>query len=191
MKLATPLALALALLLTAPSIAHAQPGDAGRAPNAAASKGAAADPARKPARRGAKAKEQETGGVSRQARSIARHTKSVYIYAQESCARAPDRCDKELLDDAEARFVESCGACNTAERCEAERDAVKAGTARASQDPCRRRRSIGTRERRQSAVRTERSRRPFALSVGTRSVPKSKGGAVRLAPLRRGASRGA
>jgi hypothetical protein len=138
MKLGIPLV--LAVLLATPSLASAQRAEGGTRTKAAADaqRAAAADPAKKPpARKGAKAKEQGTSGVSPQARAIARQTKSVYIYAQESCARDPQRCDQTLLVDAESRFLDTCGACNTAERCEAERDAVKSGTARASQDPCK------------------------------------------------------
>lgn len=129
--------LVLAVLVATPSLASAQRTEGGPQTKAAAgARGAATDPAKKAAaRKGAKAK-QDASGVSPQARAIARQTKSVYIYAQESCARDPQRCDQTLLDDAESRFVDSCGACNTAERCEAEREEVKAGTARASRDPC-------------------------------------------------------
>ena len=137
MKLGTPVV--LALLLATPSLASAQRAEGGTETKpAAGAKGAEADTAKKPTtRKGAKKKEQESSGVSPKAQAIARQTKSVFIYAVESCARAPDTCDKVLLDDAESRFLEVCGACNTTQRCEAERDAVRAGTARASQDPCK------------------------------------------------------
>jgi hypothetical protein len=130
--------LVLAFLLTSPSHAWAQPAEGGTgAKSAAGAKSAQGDTAKKRApRKGAKGKEQETSGVSPAARSLARRTKSVFIYAAESCARAPDTCDSTLRDDAETRFLGACGACNTTQRCEAERDAVRAGTARASQDPC-------------------------------------------------------
>ena len=135
MKLGTPVV--LALLLATPSLASAQRAEGGAETKPAAAAKGGEGAAKKPTtRKGAKKKEQESSGPSPQARAIARQTKSVFIYAVESCARAPDTCDKVLLDDAESRFLESCGACNTTQRCEAERDAVRAGTARASQDPC-------------------------------------------------------
>lgn len=141
---------ALALLVAIPSIAGAQRADATagsrtaqpvkkRAGDAGAEtrKEGDASAAKKPAtRRGAKAKEAETSSVSPAARSLARRTKSIFIFAAESCERAGPRCDPTLRNDAELRFVDACGACNTTIRCEAERDAVLAGTARASKDPC-------------------------------------------------------
>jgi hypothetical protein len=134
MKLGTPVV--LALLLMTPSLAWAQRADGGTArrsaPRARSGNG---DKAKKetPSKR---AKAKETSGVSPAARSLARRTKSVFVYAAESCERAPNTCDATLRDDAEKRFLEACGACNTSQRCEAERDAVRAGTTRASQDPC-------------------------------------------------------
>jgi hypothetical protein len=135
MKLLTPVV--LALLLAAPSLATAQRADADAATrrDAGAKSGEGAAKKAKP-RKGAKAAEAQPAGPSPAARSHARRVKSVYIYAAESCARAPDRCDQVLLADTEVRFLEACGACNTSRRCEEERDAVKAGTARASKDPC-------------------------------------------------------
>jgi hypothetical protein len=131
---------ALALLLAIPSIASAQRADAtaGAKPGAAAEKKTAdAAPAKKPTtRKGAKAKEPETPAISPQARSLARRTKSIFIFAADACTRAGNRCDPTLRDDAELRFMSACGACNTGARCEAERDAVIAGNARASKDPC-------------------------------------------------------
>jgi len=136
MKLGT--SVVLALLVTAPSLASARAEGGTATQGTANAKAGTPDPTKKkpPARKGAKAKERETPAVSPHARAIARQTKSVFIYAQESCARDADRCDKELLADAESRFLDSCGACNTTQRCEAERDVVRAGKARASQDPC-------------------------------------------------------
>lgn len=136
MKLGMPVVLTFGLLLASPPMASAQrsDGETGPKTSSAARSGAAA--AKKDgARKSAKVKEQ-TSGVSPTARSLARRTKSVFIYAAESCERAPKSCDATLLDDAEARFLHACGACNTTPRCEAERDAVRAGTAKASEDPC-------------------------------------------------------
>jgi hypothetical protein len=131
---------ALALLLAVPSIAGAQraePKPGAQAAAAGEKKGTDAPSARKTAtKKGAKAKEPETPQVSQQARSLARRTKSIYIFAQDSCARAGSKCEPTLRDDAEVRFLHACGACNTAARCEAERDAVRGGKARASKDPC-------------------------------------------------------
>ncbi len=88
-----------------------------------------------PSRKTSKAKEKDTGATP-EARAVARNTKSVFIYAVESCDRDPKGCDKELREDAEKRFLDSCGACNTAQRCAAERDSIVAGNGRPSQDPC-------------------------------------------------------
>jgi hypothetical protein len=136
MKLGMPVVLAMALLLASPPMAWAQrpDGETGSKASSAARSGAAATK-KDGARKSAKAKAQ-TSGVSPAARSLARRTKSVFIYAAESCARAPKTCDATLRDDAETRFLDACGRCNTSQRCEAERDAVRAGTTRASQDPC-------------------------------------------------------
>jgi hypothetical protein len=87
-------------------------------------------------KRGAKPQEDESG-VSAAARSRARRVRSVYLYAVESCERQGDRCDPTLRDDAEARFLEACGACAPSDRCQTERDAIRKGTSRSnSKDPC-------------------------------------------------------
>jgi hypothetical protein len=136
MNRSTPLV--LALLLATPSIAWAQRADAGAGKKATpAVKSEEAAPAKKtPPRRRSKVKEQESSGVSPAARSAARRIKSVFIYAADSCQRAGSRCDPTLRNDTEKQFLDACGACNTAARCEEERDKVLAGTARASRDPC-------------------------------------------------------
>lgn len=109
---------------------------AGTKPAAGAARSAAKDPKQKLLeRKGAKAKEPEDG-VPAAARVRVRRTKSVFMYASESCERAGNRCDPTLRDDAELRFMEACGACTTSSRCEAERDAIRGGTARSSSDPC-------------------------------------------------------
>jgi hypothetical protein len=142
---------ALALLLAIPSIAGAQRADtkagaktgaadkktvADKKTGAAEKKSADASAPKKPATTRRKSKESETPGISPAARSLARRTKSVFIFAAESCAREGNRCDPALRNDAELRFLSACGACNTAVHCEAERDEVLAGKARASKDPC-------------------------------------------------------
>lgn len=149
---------ALALLLAIPSIAGAQRADttagaktgaadkktaadkksgaAEAKTGAAGKKSADASAPKTPTTTRRKSKESETPGVSPAARSLARRTKSVFIFAAESCAREGNRCDPTLRNDAELRFLSACGACNTAVHCEAERDEVLAGKARASKDPC-------------------------------------------------------
>ncbi len=128
-----------AVLSTAFAARAAEPkpdAKAGAAP-ATGAKTTEGDAAKKaPTRKSSKAKEKDASGVNPQARSVARSTKSVFIYAVDSCARDPKGCDQGLREDAERRFLDSCGVCNTAQKCEAERDRIVAGEARASQDPC-------------------------------------------------------
>ncbi len=137
MKLGTPIVLAISLLLAGPAVASAQRAEGGAGSKASSARKSGAAPAAKrdAAGKNAKAKE-ETSGVSPEARSLARRTKSVFLYATESCERTPKTCDTSLREDAEKRFLDACGACNTSQRCEAERDAVVSGTTRASKDPC-------------------------------------------------------
>jgi hypothetical protein len=69
-------------------------------------------------------------------RIAASRAKSVYLYAVESCTEAPARCDAALRDDAERRFMDACNVCAPADRCEAERDAIKDGSAKRTSNPC-------------------------------------------------------
>ncbi len=127
----------LALILSSPaSVRAAEPkkDDTKTAPTAKSGEGASAKKAS--SGKGAKGQQKSPSAASAEARQVARSTKSVFMYAVEACDRDPKGCDQTLRDDAEKRFVETCGACNTAKRCEAERDAIVAGNARASQDPC-------------------------------------------------------
>lgn len=68
-------------------------------------------------------------------RIAAQRAKTVYMYAVEACDQAV-RCDATLRDDAEKSFVNACNVCAPADRCEAERDAIKAGKARRNENPC-------------------------------------------------------
>jgi hypothetical protein len=58
------------------------------------------------------------------------------MFAVESCDGQKSTCEPTLRDDAELRFMDACGACTTFERCEQERDAIRAGKARGATDPC-------------------------------------------------------
>jgi hypothetical protein len=121
---------AASLLLAAPAGALAQ--RAGAAEKAAE----ASAPRKAASKKAAKAKEPATPEVSPAAKRLARQTKSIFIFAVESCARAESRCDEALRNDAELRFMNACGACTTSQRCEEERDAIRAGEGRASRHPC-------------------------------------------------------
>ena len=61
--------------------------------------------------------------------------KSIFLFAMETCDR-PERCDPTLRDDAERRFLDACRRCASADRCEAERDAIRAGSAKRRSNPC-------------------------------------------------------
>lgn len=128
-----------ALLLVVEAASAQQPAKPG-APKAAApaakpeKAGEPAAPKKEPRR--TRLKEPEQPGVAADVRARARRTKSVFVYAVESCERAASRCDPTLRDDAEKRFLDACGACATAERCQQERDAIRGGTSRTSSDPC-------------------------------------------------------
>jgi hypothetical protein len=87
------------------------------------------------ARPGAKAAEDKSG-VTPAARSLARRTRSVFMFAMESCQGEQARCDAALRDDSEHRFMDACGACTTFERCETDRKTIRDGTAKAAFDPC-------------------------------------------------------
>lgn len=83
---------------------------ASRASPASKAAGAAANPGLDPATRG----------------NMLR-SRSTFRYASESCADGRDRCNRELLDEAEKTFVNACRACDTVDRCEAERAAIREG----------------------------------------------------------------
>lgn len=68
-------------------------------------------------------------------RRAAFRAKSTYMYAVEACEQ-PARCDASLRDDAERAFMDACNTCASADRCEAERDAIRSGTARRVENPC-------------------------------------------------------
>jgi hypothetical protein len=68
-------------------------------------------------------------------RTAAQRAKTVYIYAVEACEQ-PARCDAGLRDDAERSFMNACQICASADRCESERDAIKSGSAKRTENPC-------------------------------------------------------
>lgn len=68
-------------------------------------------------------------------RAAVARAKSVYMFAVETCEQ-PKRCDVALRDEAEQRFSEACRACAPDERCDAEVQAIKEGSATASVNPC-------------------------------------------------------
>lgn len=66
-------------------------------------------------------------GLDPAARVNMLRSRSTFRYASESCADGRDRCNRELLDEAEKTFVNACRACDTVDRCEAERAAIREG----------------------------------------------------------------
>lgn len=68
-------------------------------------------------------------------RHAAMRAKSTFIYAVEACDQ-PSHCDKSLRDDAEKAFMDACNICAPADRCDAERDAIRAGTSKRTDNPC-------------------------------------------------------
>lgn len=62
--------------------------------------------------------------------------RSVFAYAAEACGEGRDRCDRDLLDNSEQNFVYACRACDTVDRCEAERVAIRGGTTSSITDLC-------------------------------------------------------
>lgn len=99
---------------------------------AAAQKAATGDESEAAKRRAAVLKRKEAPkGESR----MLMRSKGNFMFSVEACAR-PESCDRDFLAEAEQRFMAACQACTTVERCEAERDLVKAGTAKKSVNPC-------------------------------------------------------
>lgn len=66
-------------------------------------------------------------GLDPAARGNMLRSRSTFRYASESCADGRDRCNRELLDEAEKTFVNACRACDTVDRCEAERASIREG----------------------------------------------------------------
>jgi hypothetical protein len=69
-------------------------------------------------------------------RASMKRARAVFMFAVDSCQQQAQRCDPALRDDAEARFMDACQACGTTEKCEAERTAIREGTATRTGDPC-------------------------------------------------------
>lgn len=141
MKRAMLLVVTLALAASpaaSPGAEAQKKGDA--APQTSAPKKTKADAAKKSS--GAKGSEKPSAAGKKEARTVnpadraaVNRTKSVFMFAMETCDR-PERCDASLRDDAERRFMDACRLCASAERCEAERDAIRAGQAKRRTSPC-------------------------------------------------------
>jgi hypothetical protein len=146
MKTATLLALSLALLAPAAARAEKATDDSAATPAKPKAKGKAKDG--KESKKGAKA-EAEPEGKSKAAmkmeemrrkagkpdskqvanakeRAAAARAKSLFVFAVETCDK-PDRCDPMMRDDTERQFLNACRLCAPPEKCEAERDAIRAG----------------------------------------------------------------
>lgn len=94
----------------------------------AASKPSPASPASKPsAASKASGGAAANPGLNPAARAEMLRRRSTFRYAAESCADGRDRCNHELLDEAEKTFVNACRACDTVDRCDAERTAIREG----------------------------------------------------------------
>lgn len=91
--------------------------------------------AEKKGKKDAKEKKETAPPVNPGHLAAVNRSKSVFIFAMESCDR-PDRCDPSLRDESERRFLEACRLCASAERCEAERDTIRAGQAKRRANPC-------------------------------------------------------
>lgn len=51
--------------------------------------------------------------------------RSTFRYAADACTDGRDRCNRELLDDSEKRFVDECRSVTSSEKCDAERIALR------------------------------------------------------------------
>lgn len=69
-----------------------------------------------------------TAAATAALRASVQRARNVYKFAVEACER-PERCDAPLRDDAEQRYLDACRDCATMERCSADRDAIKDGSA--------------------------------------------------------------
>ena len=91
----------------------------------AASKPSPASPASKPSAASRAGGAASNPGLNPAARAEMLRRRSTFRYAADSCAEGRDRCDNDLLDEAEKTFVNACRACDTVDRCETERAAVR------------------------------------------------------------------
>ncbi len=93
----------------------------------AASKPSPASPASRPSAASKASGGAINTGLNPAARAEMLRRRSTFRYAAESCAEGRDRCDNDLLAEAEKTFVNACRACDSVDRCEAERSAVREG----------------------------------------------------------------
>lgn len=135
MRHAISFAAALLLVAAAPHVGAAEPSrdDSGAKTRAelAREKMEKLRESRKSAARPPSTKQKEASAD----RHAAMRAKSTFIFAVEACDQNQS-CDKSLRDDAEKAFVDACNICAPADRCDAERDAIRAGTASRTDNPC-------------------------------------------------------
>lgn len=93
----------------------------------AASKPSPASPASRPSAASRSSAAAANPGLNPAARAEMLRRRSTFRYAADSCADGRDRCDHDLLDEAERTFLNACRACDTVDRCETERAAVRQG----------------------------------------------------------------
>jgi hypothetical protein len=133
--------LAVALALVAPADASAQSKEKSAAspaasPQKSGTKGSAPTTASSSSTKSQqKAKKETAPSVPPERLAAVNRAKSVFIFAVETCDR-PERCDPSLRADAERRFLDACRLCASAERCEAERDTIRAGQGESRTNPC-------------------------------------------------------
>lgn len=132
---------ALALLVSVPSFGTAQQasGTPAAKPAARAAKAGDKAAAKPPAAKdtpGAKAAKAAKPPANAAVLALARRTRSVFLFAVDSCEQSKKSCDTALLDDAEQRFMDACGACASFQRCDESRQAIRAGRSREVGDPC-------------------------------------------------------
>ncbi len=128
--------LAVSLALAAPTTVLAQAKDeaAAKQPSKKASAKKAAAKGTAGAGAPEKKKKAESRANAPQLAAVAR-MKSVFMFAVETCER-PEKCDQAMRADAERQFLDACRACASAERCEAERDAIQQSRTTKQSNPC-------------------------------------------------------
>lgn len=105
----------------------------------AAGSGGVANAASAPAQKSAPTQKKDASLTKKQQaakeRGAVSKAKRTFIFSVEQCDR-PDNCDRSLLADSEEAYVQACGACAPAERCEEDRQKIRDGQGKLSYNPC-------------------------------------------------------
>lgn len=112
----------------------ARPGKKAKAPETSAAKPAGKEDAKSKAA-AAREERERTAKLNSPQRIAAARAKALFMFAMDTCDK-PERCEPSLRDDAERRFLDACRACATAEKCEADRDVIRAGNGNRRVTPC-------------------------------------------------------